>query len=79
MIPCKECLKFAICKGRDHIDCRDVIKHLMEYYKVDTERFVRLLTEFEEYYDKEVAVITEVSICLDFKKEKDHHSCMIAL
>ena len=78
MIPCEECLKYPICASKDHIECDDLIEWLMEYYKVNTEVFVERINSYEKYVDKELSVITPHALCLDFKKEKDHHSCMIA-
>jgi len=78
MIPCKECLKHPICIRREEIDCHDLITWIMEYHKKDHEKFVKRLISYEALVNKEVSVVVEESLILQFKKGKDHHSCMIA-
>jgi hypothetical protein len=79
-LPCKLCLKFPICVSKPSILCKDLIQWLIpakENFE-HTPEFVRRLGWFESFYDREVSVITEKTICLYFKKEKDHHSCLVA-
>lgn len=76
-LPCTECLKFPICVSLNLITCSDLIKWLMKH-NTDTEEFGKRLGGFEALYGREASVITEKSVQIYFKKEKDHHSCLIA-
>lgn len=76
-LPCLTCLKYPICANKDEVQCDDLIKWLL-YFQTTSEDFTNRLGGFEAYWDREVSVITENSLCLYFKNRKDHHSCLIS-
>ena len=77
MIPCKECLKHPICIRKIEVYCHDLVTWIMEYHKINHEKFVERMTSYEDLVNKEVSVVVEEELILQFKKKKDHHSCMI--
>ena len=78
-LPCLTCLKYPICANKNELDCVDLIEWLM-VFQTSSEDFRNRLGGFEAYWNKEVSIISsnQGSIYLYFKKEKDHHSCLIA-
>jgi hypothetical protein len=75
--PCKECLKYPMCVGEWFIECHDLIKWLMEPIE-DKNALGLRLRSFEEWTDKDISIITPKALCLEFKRAKDNHSCIIA-
>ena len=75
--PCRVCLKYPLCIGKRLIKCHDLIEWLMEH-KHNRKALSLRIRFFEEWCDKDISIITPKALRLEFKREKDHHSCMIA-
>lgn len=74
-LPCKTCLKYPVCKQKEEITCQDALKWL--YYDGLDVFPGTTITEVEKYFGRELSMIKNNSFVMKFKKEKDHHSCMI--
>ncbi len=69
--PCKECLKFPICKHKQEFECKDLV-----YWIVSSKNGERMIY-LEKWWDKELASILCESGTIRFKKKKDQYSCLI--
>ncbi len=79
MIPCITCLKYPICASKDELECKDLVGWLTEHDIGIGKRATKII-EFEKWWDREILYMIgyQESAKLYFKKEKDHHQCLIA-
>jgi len=70
-LTCKTCLKLPICKYKQEIVCKDLVRWLLD----DTTH--ERLVYFEKWWGKDLSVLT-ASGSLKFKEREDQYACLIA-
>jgi len=76
-LPCRSCLKYAICLGRHRLYCKDLARWLNEHQTMES-RATRINYFEEKVWNKDLSTINPNTGEITFKHTiRDHYSCMI--
>jgi len=77
-MPCKECLKFAVCKNKKRIICKDLLRWVPKK-DVGTEKFAIVINNLSDFWGKNVTFISFKEDYIYFAEKDYPFSAMVEL
>ena len=66
MIPCKECLKFTICRNKEEFYCKDLAKHVFKHFSVN-------MPLVEDFFGRPFFEVSKINYHFIFYDPFDRH------